>query len=85
MCIITNSPKQSIPISKFIQEISDSFHENNDAEYLLQRLSEISQGFKKEPNPVTREEFENRAILFMIIKDLENFLVIKRNFIIASP
>lgn len=78
---LTTFPKQAEPISEFINEITTHFHENNDVRYLLERSTEIIERFKEEENPITREEFENRAILFMIMKDIENLLKVKRNFI----
>lgn len=67
-------------ISKYMMRVADDFHEKNDVLELLKELEELDEFFKKEKLPTTREEFENRAILFMILKDLEYFLELKRNF-----
>ena len=36
---------------------------------------------KEEPLPETREEFENRAILYHVLMDLEDFLLIKQHYL----
>lgn len=78
--LLTDSPKQSLPISELIKEVARTFHESNDGEDLLLQLKEMMEKFREEANPVSRDEFENRAVLFMIMKDLENFLRIKQRF-----
>jgi uncharacterized membrane protein YgaE (UPF0421/DUF939 family) len=81
LCMLTDIPKQALTLSKFINKIADQFHEFNNAENLLRELNQIKISYKNEPNPVTRDEFENRAILYVVLSDLENFLVLKRNFV----
>ena len=80
LCMLTSVPKQAMPISDFINRTADSFHEYNNGEALLIELSAINQKFKVEPNPENREEFENRAILFLLLSQLESFLLVKKNF-----
>ncbi|MDF2473699.1 MAG: hypothetical protein K0R21_1481 [Anaerocolumna sp.] len=79
--IITTVQKQAVPISEFIIKIAGTFHEYNNAEDLLVELSYIKESFKKEPNPLTREEFENRAVLYLLLNSIDNFLKAKRNFV----
>lgn len=81
LCMLTDIPKQANTLSIFINRIADQFHEFNNAELLLKELDDIKKMYKNEPNPITRDEFENRAILYVILSDLENFLVLKRNFV----
>lgn len=73
-------PVQAEAISRFLQQVSDSFHETNNAERLLENLGEMRSTFKVSELPKSREEFENRAVLMQIAKDLEQFLMIKRKF-----
>lgn len=79
--LLTSIPKQAVPIALFLNHIAEQFHEYNNAEKLLVELERIKSGFRAESNPVTREEFENRAVLYLILYDLENFLNIKKNFV----
>ncbi len=74
-------PKQAKPIYEFVKKISSQLHEYNNAKTLLTELEEMLQNFKEEPNPKTREEFENRAVLLLFLYDVENFLIIKKNFV----
>ncbi|MGB8453921.1 MAG: aromatic acid exporter family protein [Anaerocolumna sp.] len=79
--LLTSIPKQAVPIALFLNNIGKQFHEYNNAEKLLEELDRIKSGFREEPNPLTREEFENRAVLYLVLYDLETFLKIKRNFV----
>ncbi|MBD5521888.1 MAG: hypothetical protein HDR03_11845 [Lachnospiraceae bacterium] len=80
---IRKIPPQAEQISVFIHEISVSFGEYNNARALLEALSELLSQMKDSPLPVTREEFEERAILYSILMDLERFLKLKKNFVDA--
>ncbi|MBD5444745.1 MAG: hypothetical protein HDR29_04250 [Lachnospiraceae bacterium] len=80
---IRKIPPQAEQISAFIHEISVSFGEYNNARALLEALSELLSQMKDSPLPITREEFEERAILYSILMDLERFLKLKKNFVDA--
>jgi uncharacterized membrane protein YgaE (UPF0421/DUF939 family) len=41
----------------------------------------MKESFKHEPNPITREEFENRAVLYILLNSIENFLQAKKIFV----
>lgn len=73
-------PAQAEQISAFIYQISISFGESNNAKDLLEDLSKLFGQMKNTPLPVTREEFENRAVLYSILMDLEYFLQLKKDF-----
>lgn len=73
-------PPQALQISEFIRNISISFGESNNARDLLDELAILTSGMKNSSLPVTREEFENRAVLYMILTDLEYFLQLKKDF-----
>lgn len=72
---------QSFPLADYMHHIADSFHELNNAKSLLDELEELNGYYRKEKLPQTRDEFEYRAVLFQILKELEYFLLIKRNFV----
>ncbi len=75
-------PVQAEPIAEYIEHIAASFHEKNNVTGLLTILEQLKEHFRQEPLPSTREEFENRAMLYQVMKELEYFLIIKRNFIL---
>lgn len=74
-------PSQAHTISSFIRDISVKFHESNNTKELMQQLSSIQTSMQKEPLPSTRAEFENRAVLYRILYDLEELITIKKRFI----
>ena len=77
---IRKIPPQAEQISAFIHDIAISFGESNNAKVLLEALSDLLSQMKESPLPVTRDEFEERAILFSILMDLNRFLKLKNDF-----
>ena len=57
------------------------YAKTNDVKSLLDTLHELILSMKNEKLPTKREEFESRAVLFYILKQLEEFLILKRNFV----
>lgn len=55
--------------------------ETNSCDYLLNDLEMLLAEFKKHDLPKSREEFEDRAILFRLLNDFKRFLTIKHKFI----
>ena len=78
--LLTMVPNQGKRISEFILRISETYHEHNNGEKLLKQLNELKIHMKNEPLPKDRDEFENRAILFVVLSDLERFLELKVEF-----
>lgn len=72
---------QGIELSDYMKKMSDEFTEENNVKTLLEELDALYEYFRREELPKTRNEFENRAILFNISRDLESFLEIKRTFV----
>ena len=46
----------------------------------MKALDEIFKHMENEPLPKSREEFENRAMLYHVLMDLEEFLILKKRF-----
>jgi len=80
LTMITIIPKQADQIAAFLQKISLEYHMENDVKSLMFQLETILLSMKKEPLPQSREEFENRAVLFYLLKQLEEFLLAKQAF-----
>ncbi|NCB93052.1 MAG: hypothetical protein EOM40_10920 [Clostridia bacterium] len=74
-------PKQAQIISSYISYMKDYIVELNIPSKQIEKLDEIFAEMKKEPLPKSREEFENRAILYHVLLDLEEFLVFKKRFV----
>lgn len=73
-------PVQATALSLFLKDVSESFHETNNAERLLNDLAGMRETFKSSELPRERIEFENRAVLMQIVKDLQQLLMIKKEF-----
>lgn len=70
----------SLKVSDFTKRTSNSIGIKNKATDLLLDLDELRELFKSWELPKTREEFENRALLFQFLNDMEIFLNIKKAF-----
>jgi uncharacterized membrane protein YgaE (UPF0421/DUF939 family) len=73
-------PVQAAEIATFIQHISISLAETNNAKTLLIECDQLFVKFQNSPLPTTRKEFETRAVLYMILKDFAYFLKLKETF-----
>lgn len=78
---LTTVPDQATPLSAFIEQIANTLNESNNAKSLLQSEHHLEEGYKQNALPTSRKEFEDRAILFMILKDFKVFLLIKEQFV----
>jgi uncharacterized membrane protein YgaE (UPF0421/DUF939 family) len=74
------SYKQTEMIADFTSRLADSIQEQNTAEGLIKNLQALRESFTTMELPRTREEFENRAMLYQFLNDLEQFLLIKNQF-----
>lgn len=78
---IRDMPVQAEIVAEYVRYLSQYVTELNEPAPQLQQLAEIFQRMKKEPLPVSRAEFESRAVLYHILMDLEDFLMEKKRFI----
>ncbi len=77
---IREMPRQAGPVSRYLDYVADYVHEETVPGEQLEKLGQVFEQMKREPLPVTREEFENRAILYHVLMDLEEFLFVKQRF-----
>ena len=78
---IRSIPKQAKITADYMLYLTDFVIEKNTPVKQIEKLDEIFLQMKKEELPVTREEFESRAILYHILMDLEEFLIFKQRFV----
>ncbi len=78
---ITYLPVQTAQVADLFARIEAGYHKNNTVEGLLADLESLFAEMKREALPACREEFEARAILFYILKQVEKMLRLKREFI----
>ncbi|MDR2464744.1 MAG: aromatic acid exporter family protein [Streptococcaceae bacterium] len=67
-------------IASIFHSISVNISVQNDGTELLREVHEAYEHYRKSELPKTREEFENRAILFIILQLLENLIQTKRDY-----
>lgn len=81
-CIIElkTVPSTASMVSAFFDKVALEYEKNNDVIALLEELDSIQKKMKEIPLPQDRTEFEDRAILFIILKRMEEFLTLKKNF-----
>ncbi len=75
-------PKEAMEVSGLLVKIEQGYHRNNTVEGLLKDLDLLLLELKDHALPLSRDEFEARAILFYILKQLHRLLLIKREFIL---
>lgn len=67
-------------LSKFTKMVSANLREDNDCIELIEMLELLRKDYKDMDLPQNRDEFENRALLYQFLNDLEDFLIIKKEF-----
>lgn len=77
---LTTTPQQVRALADFVERIAVEFAEENDVQGLLEELEALKESYTVSELPKSREEFENRAMLYHIMEDLKVFLQIKREF-----
>lgn len=77
--------EEALLLKAFILEVAGAFSEKNDGRELLDTIAAMRRQYKSRPLPKTREAFENRAMLYQLLNDLQNFIEIKSDFIASSP
>ncbi|WHY79924.1 aromatic acid exporter family protein [Neobacillus sp. WH10] len=70
---------QRYMVADFLEELGEAIHPGNTAQHYLHRLGELHNQFKEEPLPTSRDEFEARAQLFQLLKEIEQYLLIKKS------
>lgn len=77
---LNTTPITAEKISKFLEEMAKTYHKDNTGEELLKKFYKLNDSMKSKPLPVEREEFEDRAKLFMLLSYIEEFIQIKVEF-----
>ena len=72
--------EQTRILSEFTNNVAMNIHEDNDCIELINKLTLLRKDYEMMELPKSRNEFENRALLFQFLNDLEDFLIIKKEF-----
>lgn len=73
-------PHTAQTISDFFEKMAEEFHRENDGMALMAAFKEMDAYMKKQPLPTKRQEFEDRARLFIMMRYIEEFITIKKEF-----
>lgn len=76
---LNSTPPQAHILSAFIHKIGYTEFEAETGNLLLEELKRLMLSMKNQPLPVDRTEFENRAILFLCLTELKQFLVNRKH------
>ena len=67
-------------LRKVLISTAENFAEENDGKLILWQIEAVYQNYRQKPLPQTREEFENRALLFQFLQSFRSFIEIKAVF-----
>ncbi|MBR5896657.1 MAG: hypothetical protein IKZ39_03480 [Lachnospiraceae bacterium] len=67
-------------LSEFFEKVSQQYSMDNTVEELLKNFAKLDAQMKEMPLPTERSEFEDRARLFAVMRGLEEFLKIKKEY-----
>lgn len=77
---ISTTPIQAKKISDFLKKISNEYDEHNNVMNLVDEIDAMFEHMQKEKMPGNRAEFESRAILYNLMHQTKEFLMIKYEF-----
>ena len=74
-------PVQAEIVAEFMEFVTEGVDKMNALDKQLEYLYSLLEDMKKNELPTSREDFENQAILYHVLMDLEDFLLIKKRFV----
>jgi len=78
---IRNLPKQAEMIADYMLYLANYVLEKNEPDKQIEKLNSLFEDIRKSELPKTREEFEERALLYHVLMDLQEFLSYKSKFV----
>ena len=78
---LRNIPTQAEIVADFVEDLADGMSEKTDPQAKINQLEKILREMKAQPLPESREEFESRAMLYHVLMDVEDFLILKKRFV----
>jgi uncharacterized membrane protein YgaE (UPF0421/DUF939 family) len=78
--MLKSAPTQASVISEMFSTLSITYAENNDGAISTAYHDKLTNYFREEPLPVSREEFEARAVLFVLLSQIRSFIRVKKVF-----
>lgn len=78
--MLKGMPMQIKKVAQIISTVERDYSRENPVDTLIQELEWVFADMKQEKLPQTREEFEDRAVLYYIMKQLDELLRYKQQF-----
>lgn len=72
--------EQGRMVADFIENLGGNVHFGNTAQIYIEQLNGMKSNFETMELPKTREEFEARAALLQLVKELNQYLILKESF-----
>ncbi len=77
---LNHTVEQGKKIAEYLEDLSKGVVPGKSPIDFLQKIYELQEEFKQMELPKDREEFEIRSTLFAFVKEIEQYLIIKRHF-----
>ena len=74
-------PEQAEIVADFMEFVTESIGKMHALDIQLEQLYSLLEDMKQHDLPKNRQEFESQAILYHVLMDLEDFLLIKKRFV----
>ena len=74
------SPEQAQQLTELTQFIADNLHEHHNATAFITKTEDLLTHLRAQDLPLTRLEFESRAMLFQYLNELMSLLEVKQTF-----
>lgn len=68
-------------VSQYTEEVAGKISTYNTGEELLEKLKELLNSYRQQELPKSRQEFEDRAKLFIFLNELEQLIRLKTTFV----
>ena len=78
--LLKTAPHTAEKLAVYLEKMADVFERKNNGRDMLCEFSKLDVYMKGSPLPVEREEFEDRARLFALMRHIEEFIYIKMEF-----
>ncbi|EHJ56344.1 hypothetical protein HMPREF9318_00525 [Streptococcus urinalis FB127-CNA-2] len=72
--------KESKLLGELFHETGHQLSEKNSGKSLIDQIEELLETYRSRELPKTREEFEQRALLYQLLHELERFIELKVDF-----
>ena len=80
MADVSGDFPQQGAVSALLARVAEEYSRDNDVSALLTAVQDVLTEMRNQALPASREEFENRAVMYYVLLRTEDFLLLKRQF-----